>query len=229
MIAGDDSLNDWSALILAAGGSERFGAQKLLADIAGKAVIAWTAEAVCAAGFAETVVVTGADDERVAASLAGLPLVTVHAQHWHEGMAASIRDGVSALRTDSKGLFVFLGDMPLVAAEMCGQLAMLAQASGYAARPKLGDRPGHPVCFLAEAIPDLLALGGDEGAEGLLRRMADRVGYLPTNDIGAVADVDTPADLAMVESAFHSRFTSNNIDNAISRGDLPNPATPTGA
>lgn len=229
MSAGAASLEGWSALILAAGAGSRFGGHKLLADLGGKPVIVRTAEAVCAAGFAETLVVTGAEHGRVAEALADIPAATVHAPDWNEGIAASIRAGVSALHQRREGLFLILGDMPLFDAGVCLQLAELAQSSGYAARPMVGETPGHPVCFLSHAIPDLLTLTGDQGAGALLKQMADGVGYLPVTDTGAVADVDTPADLAVLTSEFHSRFTSNNMDSAISRGDLPSPAAPTGA
>ena len=222
-------LGQWSALILAAGAGSRFGGTKLLADLAGKPMIARAAEAVCAAGFAETLVVTGGEHERVAEAVADFPVATVHAPNWHEGMAASIRAGVSALRHKGKGLVLILGDMPLFDAGICVRLAELAQSSGYAARPLVGDVPGHPVCFLNPVLPDLLALGGDQGAGGLLRKNADKVGYLPVTDTGAVADIDTPSDLVAVVREWNSRFTSNKMDSAISRGDLPNPAAPTGA
>jgi molybdenum cofactor cytidylyltransferase len=206
-------LSDWSALILAAGSGSRFGAQKLLADLSGKPLIVRTAEAVCAAGFAETLVVTGAEQERVTAALADSAVATVHARDWGEGMAASIRTGVGALRHKGKGLFLILGDMPLFDAELCVQLAELAEENGYATRPMVGETPGHPVCFLADALPDLLMLSGDQGAGALLR---ERVGYLPVTNIGAIADIDTPSDLAALTSEWNSRFTSNTIDNAIS-------------
>lgn len=217
------ALKNWSAIVLAAGGSSRFGAQKLMADLAGEPVLRRTVDAVCAAVFDETIIVAGADYDALEATVAGLPCNVVHASRWQDGMSASIRAGIEALQNDRQGLVLFLGDMPLIPTGLCGKLADLAKKMDYAARPKCGDVPGHPVAFLNAAVPDLMALTGDEGAGSLLRRMGSMLGYLPTNDEGTILDVDTPADLARVERLWKSRFTSDNIDSAMSRGDLLRP------
>lgn len=217
------ALSNWSALVLAAGGSRRFGAHKLLVDLAGEPVIRRTAGAVCAVGFCETIIVTGPAHDAVRAALGGLPCKVVHAANWAAGMSASIRVGIGALQHKREGLFLFLGDMPLVPSKLCAELSDLAKSSGFAARPLRGDVPGHPVAFVSEAAADLMALSGDAGAGSLLRRASARIGYLPTADEGAILDVDTPADLARAERLWNSRFTSDMIDSAISRGDLPRP------
>lgn len=217
------ALNNWSAIVLAAGGSSRFGAHKLLADLAGEPVLRRTAGAVCSAKFGETIIVAGADYDAVSSTLAGLPCKVVHASNWAKGISASICVGIEALQHERQGLFLFLGDMPLVPVGLCEALADLAKSSGYAARPLCGDVPGHPVAFVNAALPDLMALTGDEGAGSLLRQVGPKLGYLPTTDEGAILDVDTPAELARAERLWKSRFTSDRIDSAMSRGDLPRP------
>lgn len=216
-------LNKWSALVLAAGGSRRFGTPKLLADLAGEPVIRRTAGAICAVGFNETIIIAGAEHAEVRASLAGLPCKVVHAPNWLVGISASIRVGIEALQNKPEGLFLFLGDMPLVPNGLCEELADLAKSVGYAARPLRGDVPGHPVAFVNEAAADLMALTGDDGAGSLLRAAGAKIGYLPTADEGAILDIDTPAALACAERLWKSRFTSDIIDSAMSCGDLPKP------
>lgn len=217
------ALNSWSAIVLAAGGSSRFGAHKLLADLAGEPVIRRTVSGICAAGFCETIVVVGAEHTAVAASLEGVACKMVKASNWSDGISASIRVGIEALRQDIEGLFLFLGDMPLVPIDLCSELADLAKKSGYAARPQLGDVPGHPVAFVKEALPDLLALAGDEGAGSLLRGAGPKLAYLPTIDEGTILDVDTPSDMARVERLLKSRLISDRIDSEMSRGVFPSP------
>jgi molybdenum cofactor cytidylyltransferase len=216
-------LHNWSALVLAAGGSRRFGAHKLLADLAGEPVVGRTVAAICAVGFCETIIVTGAEHDAVSAALGGLPCKVVQAADWAEGISASIRAGITALRQDREGLFIFLGDMPLVPVGLCAELADLALRSGYAARPLCGDVPGHPVAFVRKAEADLKALTGDEGAGSLLSRAGAKIGSVPTSDEGAILDVDTPDELALAERLWNARFTSVMIDSAMSRGDLPRP------
>jgi molybdenum cofactor cytidylyltransferase len=138
-------------------------------------------------------------------------------------MAASLRAGVAALQPATKGVFVFLGDMPLVPVRLCQELAAMAATAGYAARPVIADQPGHPAAFTRAAFDDLSALSGDIGANGLLIARSSGVAYLATTETGALIDIDSPADLAVAERAWNSRATSATNDSAISRGALPKP------
>lgn len=216
-------MDGWSALILAAGAGRRFGGSKLLADLAGVPVIRRTAEAVLSAGFGEVVVATGAAHPAITAALDGLACRIVPAPEWQEGMAASLRAGLVALGTPERGVFVFLGDMPLVPVALCASLADLAAEAGYAARPRVGGQPGHPAAFTRAAFPDLVRLTGDTGAAALLKGRIEGVAYLDTSDTGAVLDIDSPADLAAAVAAWNACATSATSDSAISRGALPKP------
>lgn len=198
-------MQGWSALILAAGAGRRFGANerggKLLADLGGVPVVRRVAERVLGAGFAEMVVVTGAGGASLRSGLEGLSCRFVDASDWAEGMAASLRAGIAALAADAPGACVFLGDMPLVPVSLCADLIAAAEAAGYAARPRLADRPGHPVAFTRAAFADLMMLEGDKGATALLADRGD-VAYLDTADSGVLFDIDTPADLSAAAAAW---------------------------
>jgi molybdenum cofactor cytidylyltransferase len=221
------SLKRWSALILAGGAGRRFGGggdgAKLLADLGGAPVIRRVAERVLSVGFAEVVVVTGAEDANIRRALAGADVFVSHAPDWAEGMAASLRAGITALPPQAEGVCIFLGDMPLAPAALCGALVEEAQASGYAARPRCNGRPGHPVAFARAAFPDLMALKGDEGAAALLKAHPERVVYCDTADRGVLIDVDTPADLDAAVAAWKACATSATSESATSRGALPKP------
>lgn len=198
-------MQGWSALILAGGAGRRFAKDraggKLIADLGGAPVIRRVAERVCDAGFAEVVVVTGADDASVRTALKGLACRILHAPDWLEGMAATLRAGIAALSPGARGVCVFLGDMPLVPVELSGTLTGAAEASGYAARPRLEGKPGHPVAFTRAAFSDLMALEGDRGATALLAGRSD-VAYCDTAERGVQFDIDTPEDLTAALAAW---------------------------
>lgn len=211
----------WRALVLAAGAGRRFGGAKLLAPLDCAPVIRRTVEAVMAAEFDEVIVVVGEHGPAIGDALAGLDCRLVAAPDWQQGMAASIRAGIASLADEGEGLFLFLGDMPLVPVTLCDELARLSRQSGYAARPRVEGKPGHPVAFLRAAWPDLMQLSGDRGAgDGLKGRS---VAYLDTDDNGALLDIDDLASLALAERAWKARATSATTDNAMSRGALPKP------
>ncbi len=216
-------MQGWSALILAGGAGRRFGGGKLLVDLAGAPVIRRVAEAVSAAGFAEVVVVTGADDAGIRAALVGLDARILHAPDWAEGMAGTLRTGIAAIAPDAKGVCIFLGDMPLVPVSLCPALTEAAEQAVYAARPRLEGKPGHPVALTRAAFADLLALTGDQGATALIKQRPEAVAYIDTAESGTLLDIDTPADLAAAERAWNACATSATSDSATSRGDLPKP------
>lgn len=215
--------------MLAAGAARRFGSAKPLADIAGAPLIRRTVEAVSAAPFAEVLVVTGAHGPAITAALNGLACRMIPAPDWQEGMAASLRAGLGQVAQTSVGVFIFLGDMPLAPVHLCADLAVLADREGYAARPRVAGKPGHPAAFTRAAFADLMALHGDHGAGRLLAARSSGVAYLDTEDSGALIDIDTPEDLASATRAWKARATSATSDRAISRGALPKPSRPMGA
>ncbi|MFM7403037.1 MAG: NTP transferase domain-containing protein [Erythrobacter sp.] len=202
------SVSGWSALILAGGAGRRFGGDgngaKLLADLGGAPVIRRVADAVVSVGFAEVISITGAEDTDIRRALAGADVFVSHAPGWEEGMAASLRAGVRALALQTQGVCIFLGDMPLVPAGLCGALVEAAEAAGYAARPRCEGKPGHPVAFTRAAFADLLALEGDTGATALLKAHPERVAYLDTAERGVLLDIDTPEDLAAAVAAWNA-------------------------
>jgi molybdenum cofactor cytidylyltransferase len=219
-------LHGWSALILAGGAGRRFGGSelgaKLLADVAGAPVVCRVADRVASVGFAEVLVVTGAEDARIRAALEGIACRIIHAADWGEGMAATLRHGLAALAPDTRGACVFLGDMPLVPVGLCPELTAAAEHAGYAARPRCEGLPGHPVAFTLAAFSDLAALSGDQGATALLKARSD-VAYIDTEERGALIDIDSPADLAAVTETWNACATSATSESATSRGALPKP------
>jgi molybdenum cofactor cytidylyltransferase len=220
-------VHGWSALILAGGAGRRFvsvgGEGKLLADLDGAPVIRRVAERVAAAGFAELVVVAGAEGASLRSALEGVPCRVLDAPDWEEGMAATLRTGIAALDPGAKGGCVFLGDMPLVPVELCAKLIAAAEAAGYAARPRCAGKPGHPVAFTRAAFADLMALEGDVGATALLKARGEAVAYIDTADKGVLLDIDTPADLEAAAAAWKACATSATSESATSRGALPKP------
>ena len=83
-----------------------------------------------------------------------------------EGMASSIRAGISSAPPDSR-LLITLCDQPLVTAEHLRALIAVDApivATGYS------GIAGVPAVFAPELLPELLALRGDVGARSIIER-----------------------------------------------------------
>ena len=190
--------------MLAGGAGTRFGGGKLTARWHGGALIDGALQAAFAAPVRSVTIITGADRavddaaRRFAERLdEAARLRVVHCPGHAEGMGATLRTGIASLPADTRGAFVFLGDMPRVPAAILPALAAaIAAGAAAAAAPQCGGQRGHPVLFSASLFPELRALTGDEGARSVLRGLRDRLALVRTDDPGVLFDVDRRDDLA---------------------------------
>jgi CTP:molybdopterin cytidylyltransferase MocA len=123
MSTGFDESPSLYAIVLAAGASSRFGSPKQLVRVDGRpllhAVVSRTVEIT---GHC-TLVVLGANAADLAPLLRHSPATIVINRDWSEGLASSIRTGVSALPGSCTGVMLVLADQAAVTAEDLRRLA----------------------------------------------------------------------------------------------------------
>jgi molybdenum cofactor cytidylyltransferase len=191
------------AVLLAAGASQRFGADnKLLANIGGRPLIRWVAEEIVHSS-AEAVVVTGCDHLLIEKALEDLPLRFAHNPSWTRGMGSSIAAGVMALGSQVRGAFIVPGDMPFLTSALLKELMATFNESRGALIVYPITRAGeqrNPVLWPRRFFPLLASLNGPEGAKRLLATSIDSQEPVPVVDEGAFADIDLPADLDTARS-----------------------------
>ena len=192
-----------AGLLLASGASRRFGSSKLLADLAGRPVVRWSAEAL-ARPVTEMVVVVPRDSTALRAALLGLPARFVENPSAHEGLASSIRAGIAALPSEVEAVVIALGDQPTLDPHVVRRVVTAwrgARAGTRAVTTSYADGRGHPTLFAAELFPSLSALDGDRGARDLLESLGDAVAVVEVN-AARPADVDTPEALETLARTF---------------------------
>lgn len=193
-------------VVMASGAGERFGGapgEKLLAPLAGAPVLERTLGAL-PADLLDVVVVTRWDAVRQLCDRLGVRCVT------HDGplQSDSVRAGLSALGERAGYLFV-PGDQPLLGeASVRSLVAEFQRCPGSVVRLAHEGRPASPILWPAEEIDALSGLTGDEGGSSLLAsrsELAGRVRLVEASGEWELADVDTPDDLAALESALEER------------------------
>jgi molybdenum cofactor cytidylyltransferase len=198
-----------AAVILAAGRSTRMGANKLIADLGGKALIRRTAEAVLASRARPVFLVTGHEPQKLAESLAGLDLVRVRNRRHAEGLSTSLIAGIAALPDAARAALICLGDMALTKpGTLDRMIESFENEPGLGAIvPAYGGGWGNPV-LLSRKLFDLVAtLGGDAGARKLLQGRGD-VRVLEVADPAILIDADTPAALAEMRRRLDDSFAT---------------------
>ncbi len=182
-----------AGIVLAAGRGTRFGQEpKMLARLAGKALVRHIVDTAVAADLSPVLVVVGHREDEVGAALAGLPITIVRNPAFADGLSTSLRAGFAALPATSEAAMILLGDMPLVHAGLVRRLAEAwAEASKPAALvPTFDGRRGNPVVLSRRLGPLIEDLAGDVGAGPLLRGHDDVV-EIPVDDDSVLVDVDT--------------------------------------
>jgi nicotine blue oxidoreductase len=190
-------------LVLAAGAGRRMGTPKaLVRDPAGVPWVVRASRVLADGGCTPVVVVIGAAADQVRAELTSEPVEVVEATDWSEGMGASLRAGLTALRDlptaaagggEVMGVVVVPVDLPGLTAAAVRRVADGAGAR-VLARATYRGVPGHPVVIGRAHWDGVIASArGDEGARGYLR--AHDVVAVECADLGDGADVDTVGDL----------------------------------
>lgn len=192
----------FGAVILAAGASIRMGRPKQLLEFAGQPLLLRAVDAALASPAWPVVVVLGAHAEKIRPVLARRPVLVTENPAWPEGMAASLRAGVTTLQQFSRGLdaaLIALCDQPGFSPEIITRLVATQRTTGRSiVAARYAGRQGAPALFLREHFPTLVHLTGEEGARALLNDHAERVAAV---DLPALAiDFDTPEDFAAAKT-----------------------------
>jgi molybdenum cofactor cytidylyltransferase len=182
-------------LLLAAGASSRMqGADKLLERIAGTPLIRHMA-AICLQASDDVAVTLGPDHDLRRTALAGLKVQQIRVPDPAEGMAASIRAAVMALK-DRPALMILPADMPgLRASDLDSLIRAWDGSAEQIVRARAGGHPGNPVLFGRGHFPVLANLRGDRGARDYLATRAADITYVDLPPEAGV-DLDTPEDWA---------------------------------
>ena len=180
-------------VLLAAGRSERFGSNKLLASFDGKPLILRALEAASAVSADKTLVVTGSMEIAALAQAQGCQAIMNSDAHL--GQSHSIRLGIAAMQ-DMDAVLLMVCDQPrLTGASLVRLTASFCASQKGIACLRDETHMGNPAVFARGYFPELLALAGDRGAKGILKAHRDDLLEVCCVCAHELADADTPQAL----------------------------------
>ena len=188
-----------AAVVMAAGRSRRMAPHNklLVADKAGKPMIARVVENVLSSNARPILVVTGHQHEAIEHALAGKPVRFVHAPDYAKGLAESLKAGIAAVPPECAGAIVCLGDMPLVNGRMIDRLLSVydPEEGRMIVLPTFRGKQGNPMIWDRSFFPEILAISGDSGARFLVGKHAEKVSEVEMADDAVLRDFDTTESL----------------------------------
>lgn len=186
------------AVVLAAGRSARMGESKQLLHVGEQTVLERTLGNVRGAGVDEIVLVLGFSAEIIrqrlpAPLLVGLKVVINH--DFAQGMASSLREGLSAVSPQMDAALIVLADQPFVRPETLDRIIERYRCSdAEIVIPLLRGSRGNPVLLNRSIFPEVMALDGDTGCRAIFGSHADGIVELDVDDAGVLLDIDSKDD-----------------------------------
>ena len=189
-------MSNVGAIILAAGGSRRFGRPKQLLTIQSESLVRRSVRVTTEAGIAFVAVVAGESVDAIKDELRETSAAVVQNARWQLGLGTSIHCGLRHLRAmvpDLEAVVIIACDQPFVEPSTIAALVAEQKSSGKPiVASSYAETLGIPALFDHSCFADLLALPDDSGAKALIESRSDEVAQVEFKQ-GAI-DIDTPAD-----------------------------------
>ncbi len=186
----------YTAVVLAAGKADRMGKLKQLLPWKEKTVLETVVDNVLDSEYIddEVRVVLGAEADRIKKKLTNYSDARFRIKEnpdYEEGMSSSIKKGAEDLSKNTKALLVFLGDQPLITADIFDNIIKeFEKSSSDIMQPVYNEKPGHPVLISTDYLPDIKKLKGPMGLKPLLEKYSKEVYYFSIDNKKIIIDLD---------------------------------------
>jgi molybdenum cofactor cytidylyltransferase len=186
------------AIVLAAGRSTRMGEAKQLLRLGEGTVLEQTLANVLGAGVDETVLVLGFCAETIQQQLPislikGLKVVVNRA--YEQGMASSLREGLSALDPEIDTALIVLADQPFVRPETIHRMVVeYHRCDAQIVIPLHKGFRGNPVLLDRSVFPEVMAIEGDIGCRAIFGSHLEGIVKVEVEDVGILLDIDNKDD-----------------------------------
>jgi molybdenum cofactor cytidylyltransferase len=185
-------MEEFLAIILAAGESKRMGFPKLLLTFDGRTMIENVIGNVNESKVAKIIVVLGAYREALIELIGNLPVTYCYNDNYKEGMLSSVQCGFRNIHSDYNAVLVFQGDQPLITPNTINTVIDTYLSSGKGiVIPVYKNKRGHPILIDMKYKNEIERLCSDNGLHSLSNKFPDDVQEVETSDSGILRDFDT--------------------------------------
>jgi len=184
-----------SAILLAAGKSKRMdGENKLIKKIQNIPVIKHSVRNILDSSVDELIIVLGYQSEIVRKLIDNEAKIKfVFNKDFEDGMASSIKVGVTHLSKKTKSFLICLADMPMVNKDILNLLIKSRNKSEIIV-PTYKEKQGNPVLFSKSFINEIMKIKGDIGAKKILELNDDKILKIKTDNQNIIKNFNTQED-----------------------------------
>lgn len=188
-----------SAIVLAAGKSQRMGQPKMVLPWGETTVLGQVVKVFSEAGVRNLFIVTGGDREKVEHEISRLnnkfPVTPVYnPDHEKGGMLSSILAGLNAVPEDAEAVLIGLGDQPQVEIATVKEILDLFDQKRHGIIiPSYNHRRGHPILLDSAMVQELKFFRPEYTLRDFLNTHQGEISYI-TAEISVLQDLDTPQD-----------------------------------
>ena len=174
------------------------GPNKMLMDISGRKIIKRVFDELAQASIDHIVLVTGRDQEKVAA-LFPTGCDVVFNPNFASGLTSSIQTGLHQTNLDH-ACMMCLGDMVWLQKNHYNTLIEKAQEAfekdpKAIIIPRVNGKPGNPVIFSGQYRSAILGHKAPNGCKGIVQQNLSHRVFFDTSHSAYLLDIDTPQDL----------------------------------
>lgn len=182
-------------ILLAAGASRRFGADKLTQRLPDGEQVAVRACHNLLSSTDKVLAVVRPNSPVLAGQLQDLGAEIVVCSAAESGMGTSLAFAIRAC-PHASGWVIALADMPWIMPTTIEKIANELRTGAKIIAPCWQGQRGHPVGFSKIFGSELAQLQGDKGAKSLLQTHIQQLKLIDCNDPGVLQDIDHPTDLS---------------------------------
>ncbi len=183
----------YSAVILAAGESGRFGENKLLQPFGDSTIIHTVVEKFTRPDIQDIMVITGAYADAISVVLTDPKIQCFFNTDFATGMSSSIRLAAAHVPSNVDAVVITPGDMPAFDSDTVGILLNRFDP-GTIVIPRYEMKKGHPVVLDRRIFGECLTFEGEKILYGVIQRHAGQIRFVDVADEGVLLDIDTRSD-----------------------------------
>jgi molybdenum cofactor cytidylyltransferase len=143
----------------------------------------------------ETIVVLGANANKIQDQLGDYAIKTVENKAWEDGMLTSVQAGINTLPEDASAALVMLGDQPMVNSEVINKVIEAYRKSEKSLLvATYNGKRGHPLMIGKKYFREILDFSTEKSLKDILGLYPDDIEDVAIEDDAILRDIDTEKD-----------------------------------